>query len=56
MTLGMTLSRDETITAHGTLTVSFYDIQEREATPIPEDIRQSLDELAEENSPSLSRP
>ena len=45
MTLDITLSRDGTTTAEGTLTTSFYDIEQQEAMAIPDDIRSALDSL-----------
>jgi acyl-CoA thioester hydrolase len=42
MTLDIRLLRDDTITAKGALTVSFYEVDEKKAISAPEDIRTSL--------------
>lgn len=47
VTLSLTLQKEDGSTAaNGSLTFCFYDIDERQGTPVPEDVRADLQALA----------
>lgn len=46
MTLEFTITNEEdTVTAEGSLTASFFDIENQQGTDIPEDIREELNNI-----------